>query len=99
MSENNVHHTEPNSRKDLEHTDTIAIDSAVGADPAGYEQSINPLGEVPPSADGGAVAAEDAPISNRVGQDPSNLGDDVPSEGDLVHPAPVNEPLGRMPGM
>jgi hypothetical protein len=42
---------------------------------------------------------QDAPIGIRVGQDPSNLGDDVAGEGDLTHPAPNNEPLGRAPAM
>jgi len=87
------------SENDFQHTDTILTDSNAEGDPAGYEQSINPVGEVPPAADPGEVAAEDAPISNRTGRDPSNLGDDVPNEGDMVHPAPVNEPVGKMPGM
>ena len=45
------------------------------------------------------AAAEDAPIGIRVGNDPSNLGDDMPAEGDLIHPSPMNEPLGKVPGM
>jgi hypothetical protein len=32
-------------------------------------------------------------------QQPSNLDDDLPGEGDLTHPSPINEPLGKMPGM
>jgi hypothetical protein len=100
MTDQNVFRTDSNEREDLEHADTVLTgDSAAGADPAGYEQSINPVGEVPPSADPGEVAAEDAPIATRTGGDPSNLGDDVPDSGDLVHPAPVNAPVGKMPGM
>lgn len=41
----------------------------------------------------------DAPIGVRVDRDPSNLGNDIPEEGDLTHPSPVNQPLGKMPGM
>jgi hypothetical protein len=101
MNERNVHHAdETTSREDLKHSDTIAADPSLGADPAGYEQSINPLGEVPPAADGVDLPAdEDAPIANRVGRDPNNLGDDVPNDADLVHPAPINAPVGKMPGM
>jgi hypothetical protein len=28
-------------------------------------------------------------IADRVGRDPSNLGDEVPTEGDLTYPAPA----------
>jgi len=70
MEDDNVHDAKPNEREDLKH-----------ADPAGYEQSINPVGEVPP--------ASDLP----------NAGDDIPNEGDLVHPAPINAPVGKTPGM
>ena len=46
------------------------------------------------------VATEESePIGVRVQRDPSNLGNDIPEEGDLTHPAPVNQPLGKMPGM
>jgi hypothetical protein len=41
----------------------------------------------------------DAPIGVRVERDPSNLGNDIPEAGDLTHPSPVNQPLGKMPGM
>ena len=101
MSERNVPDTaDTTSREDLKHTDTVAGGSSLGADPAGYEQSINPLGEVPPATEGTELPADDdAPIADRVGRDPSNLGDDVPDQGDLVHPAPVNSPVGKSPGM
>ncbi|HEY7024730.1 MAG TPA: hypothetical protein VH371_07210 [Candidatus Limnocylindrales bacterium] len=46
-----------------------------------------------------AAAAQDGPIGLRVGHDPSNLGDDVPDAGDLTTPSPINEPLGKTPGM
>lgn len=45
------------------------------------------------------AARDDGPIGLRVGNDPSNLGDDVPDAGDLTYPSPVNEPLGKAPGM
>jgi hypothetical protein len=38
-------------------------------------------------------------IGARVDHDPSNLGNDIPDEGDLTHPAPINQPLGKAPGM
>jgi hypothetical protein len=81
-NESNVHDTTPTEREDLKHTDTVMTppDGQEG-DPAGYEQSISPVGEVPP--------ASDIPASS----------DDIPSEGDLVHPAPINAPVGKMPGM
>src|SRR4051812_37295603 len=100
MEDNNVHVTVPSEREDLKHEDTVLGGSATdGGDAAGYEQSINPVGEVPPTADGGRIAAEDEPIASQVDRDPSNLGDDIPNEGDLVHPAPMNAPVGKMPGM
>ena len=100
MNEHIVHHTEPTSREDLKHTDTMLVESAPeSADPAGYEQSINPLGEVPPATEATTPAEEDAPIADRVGRDPSNLGDDIPDQGDVVHPAPMNAPVGKAPGM
>jgi hypothetical protein len=46
----------------------------------------------------GTSAGEGA-IGIRVDHDPSNLGNDIPEQGDLTHPAPVNQPLGKMPGM
>lgn len=52
-----------------------------------------------PSETPEGAAEQDAPIGIRVGQDPSNLGDDIPDEGDLMHPSPNNEPLGRAPAM
>ena len=82
MEQDNVHDTKPTNRDDLKHTDTIVTDRGTdGADPAGYEQSINPLGEVPPA------------------DDLTDASDDIPNEGDLVHPAPINAPVGKMPGM
>ena len=38
--------------------------------------------------DPGGAAREDQPLSNRVGRDPSNLGDDVRDEGDMTYPSP-----------
>jgi hypothetical protein len=45
------------------------------------------------------LAEEGGPIGIRVDRDPSNLGNDIPEEGDLTHPAPINQPLGRTPAM
>jgi hypothetical protein len=45
------------------------------------------------------TSAGDEPIGVRVDHDPANLGNDIPEEGDLTHPAPMNQPLGKMPGM
>lgn len=56
--------------------------------------STNDPAETPDGA-----AAEDGPIGVRVGYDPSNLGDDIPDAGDLTTPSPINEPLGKAPGM
>lgn len=46
-----------------------------------------------------AATSQDGPIGLRVDHDPSNLGDDIPDEGDLTTPSPINEPLGKAPGM
>lgn len=48
---------------------------------------------------GNADGDEEGPIGVRVANDPSNLGDDIPESGDLTHPSPINEPLGRAPAM
>lgn len=37
-------------------------------------------------------AAEDAPLSQRIGRNPSNLGDEVADEGDITFPDPVPQP-------
>ena len=37
---------------------------------------------------GGDRASEHGPISERAGRDPANLGDEVKTRGDVVHPAP-----------
>jgi hypothetical protein len=39
-------------------------------------------GRIIPGAD------EDRPLSDRLGRDPSNLGDDVTDQGDIVYPDP-----------
>jgi hypothetical protein len=80
MTEENVHETQPSSRDDLKHTDTVS--SATGPD--GTETG---------------AGGEEGPIGVRVERDPSNLGNDIPEEGDLVHPSPINQPLGKAPGM
>jgi hypothetical protein len=85
MKDDNVYQPEPSNRDDLKHTDTVstASDASIG-DPE--EQTAR-------------AASEDGPIGMRVDRDPSNLGNDIPEEGDLTHPAPVNQPLGKSPGM
>jgi hypothetical protein len=104
MDNRNVHHVDHNEREDLLHTDTVVADASdAGVQPAGYEQSLNPTGEVPAADEQGDTSqlpTEDAgPIADRTGRDPSNLGDDIPSAGDVVHPGPVNVPVGKTPGM
>jgi hypothetical protein len=37
---------------------------------------------------GGDAGAQEGPISERVGRDPGNLGDEVPAPGDLTTPSP-----------
>ncbi len=52
------------------------------------------VGESPEDVSGkdlGRLGEEGGPIGLRVGRDPSNLGDDVPSAGDVTHPDPVGE--------
>jgi hypothetical protein len=100
MSDPNVHHTESSSRDDLEHTDTVSSGGADDIQPAGYEQSISPVGEVPPAGERADLPADETPsIGERTGHDPNNLGDDIPDQGDLVHPAPANAPVGKTPTM
>jgi hypothetical protein len=43
----------------------------------------------------GRLGEEGGPIGLRIGRDPSNLGDDVPGEGDVTHP----DPIGNTPQM
>ena len=54
------------------------MDDTIDIGPAGEPGSIIP----------GGPAADDQPLSNRVGRDPSNLGDDIKDEGDVVFPNP-----------
>lgn len=44
---------------------------------------------------GGSGAGQDGPIGNRLGHDPSNLGNDVTELGDVTHPAPdpIDSPM------
>lgn len=37
-------------------------------------------------------AADDAPLSQRIGRNPSNLGDEVADEGDITFPDPAPLP-------
>ena len=94
MNDDNVYDTKPNERDDLGHVDTVAS------------------GDTP--APGVGAGSHEGPISTRVQHDPSNLGDEIPEApdktypgptdenhdaGDLTHPSPMNEPLGKAPGM
>lgn len=94
MSDNNVYETKPTQREDLKHVDTVAS------------------GDTP--VPGAGAGGDTGPISTRVWRDPSNLGDEIPVAGDLTvpsaevesptgadltHPSPINEPLGKAPGM
>jgi len=57
--------------------------------PAGEPGSIIPGGPGPaimPPAH--APTDDDHPLSDRLGRDPSNLGDDVTDQGDVVYPEP-----------
>lgn len=61
----------------------------------------NPPADVGPDAseppedisgkDLGRLGEEGGPIGLRVGRDPSNLGDDIPSAGDVTAPDPIGE--------
>ena len=54
-------------------------------DNSGDEPSIG--GQLPHNPE-----AEDAPLTVRKGQNPANLGDEVPDAGDLVFPVPEPQP-------
>jgi hypothetical protein len=50
-----------------------------------HPTDIGPTGEpgtIIPAGD------EDQPLSDRLGRDPSNLGDEVTDQGDIVYPDP-----------
>ncbi len=49
-----------------------------------------PDGDIPDATDLGRLGEEGGPIGLRVGRDPGNLGDDVPSEGDVTYPGPTD---------
>lgn len=99
MNDENVLNVDHNERSDLLHTDTVAAGGGNAIDPGGYEQSLNPTGEVPVPGEGVGSIPDDSGVGARLGQDPSNVGNDIPDTGDVVHPAPVNAPIGKMPGM
>jgi len=67
-------------------------DPHTGGDPVGDRsdqwQSDVPTGDRD-------VADEGRPISDRLGRDPGNLGDDVADLGDVTHPSP-EPPEGQM---
>jgi hypothetical protein len=45
-----------------------------------------------PAGKPGTPAGEDAPIGIRIGGNPANIGDEVPTEGDVTFPSAVPEP-------
>ncbi len=99
MNDENVLSPDHNRRADLLHDDTVAGGSGPAIEPAGYEQSLNPTGEVPLAGEGVGSLPDDSGVGARLGHDPSNLGSDIPDTGDVVHPSPVNAPIGKTPGM
>ena len=65
------------------------MDDTTDTGPVGEPGSIIPgnpgPGMLPPAH---TPADEDRPLTDRVGRDPSNLGDDVADQGDVVFPDP-----------
>lgn len=60
--------------------------------PGALGPGMQPPGEVP-DADAvtpeyGNPADEDRPLTDRLGRDPANIGDEVADEGDMVYPTP-----------
>ena len=58
-----------------------------------HASSVRPMDDTIdtlPAGEPGAhsPADEDRPLSDRAGRDPSNLGDEVRDEGDVVYPDP-----------
>lgn len=47
----------------------------------------------------GSRGQEDGPVGGRVGRDPGNLGDEVPSSGDVTYPGPADTGSGETPHM
>jgi hypothetical protein len=47
----------------------------------------------------GNLGGDDGPIGSRVGRDPANLGDEVPSGGDVTYPGPTDTGSGETPHM
>ena len=64
------------------------MDDTTDIGPAGQPGSIIPgnigPGMMPPAPG----PADETPLGDRLGRDPSNLGDDVRDEGDVVYPDP-----------
>jgi hypothetical protein len=52
----------------------------------------------PPADSREEALREDYP-AGVLDQQPTELDDDIPEEGDLTHPSPINEPLGKAPAM
>jgi hypothetical protein len=70
------------------------MDDTIDTGPAGEPGSIIPGGLGPgmmPPADApvDSPAEDDQPLGDRLGRDPSNLGDEVQDRGDIVFPNPA----------
>ena len=61
------------------------MDNTTDTGPAGEPGSIIP-GNSGPAAPAQRRPMKTGPLSDRVGRDPSNLGDDVTDQGDVVYP-------------
>lgn len=61
--------------------------SGLGTNDAGRTMDL-PEEPAPEGPIGGERGAQEGPISERVGRNPGNLGDDVRGAGDEVYPAP-----------
>jgi hypothetical protein len=58
------------------------------SDTVAGEGTIIPGGPAPLVKPEGDAAAEDRPLMDRLERDPSNLGQDIRDEGDVVFPTP-----------
>lgn len=61
------------------------------SEPRDSDVDIDNLPGTESEPDSGAPTGEDLPVGLRVGRDPSNLGDEIPSAGDVTSPDPVGE--------
>ena len=64
------------------------MDRTTDIGPSGQTGSTTSGSSGPVTMPPGPKATDAAPLSDRLGRDPSNLGDDVRDEGDVVYPSP-----------